>query len=186
MQPWNEKTLTPCKKSYDQTSQHIKNQRHYFANKGPPSQALFFFVCLFCFFSRNHIWMWELDYKEGWVPKNWCFCTVVLEKTWGTLYCKEVQPVYPKRDQSWIFMEALMLKLKLQYSGTWCKGVTHLKRPQWWERFKAGREGGVRGWDGWLASPTHWTWVWVDSCDELVMDREAWCAAVHAVTKSQT
>ena len=72
-------------------------QRHYFANKGPSSQSYGF--------SSSHVWMWELDYKESWVPKNWCFWTVMLEKTLeSTLDCKEIQPVHPKGNQSWIFI----------------------------------------------------------------------------------
>ena len=90
------KTTFPWKKSYDQPRQHIKKQRHYFANKGPSSQG--------CGFSSGHIWMWELDYKESWAPKNWCFWTVVLEKTLESpLDCKEIQSVHPKGNQSWIF-----------------------------------------------------------------------------------
>ena len=77
-----------------------------------------------------------------------------------------------------------MLKLKLQYFATWCEELTHLKRPWCWERLRAGEEGHDRGWDGWMASLTQWTWVWVNS--ELVMDREAWRAAVHGVAKSWT
>ena len=81
----------PFKESYDQTRQHIKKQRHYFANKGPSSQGYGF--------SSSHVWMWELDYKESWVPKNWCFWTVVLEKTLESpLKCKEIQPVQSKGD----------------------------------------------------------------------------------------
>ena len=77
--------------------QHIKKQRHYFANKDLPSQSYGF--------SSSHVWMWELDYKEGWVPKNWCFWTVMLEKTLESpLHCKEIQPVHPKGNQSWIFI----------------------------------------------------------------------------------
>ena len=69
-------------------------------------------------FSSGHVWMWELDYKESWAPKNWCFWTVVLEKTLESpLDCKEMQPVHPKGDQSWCSLEGLMLKLKLQYFG---------------------------------------------------------------------
>ena len=84
------------KGSYDQPRQHIKKQRHYFANKGPSSQG--------CSFSSSHVWMWELDYKESWVPKNWCFWTVVMEKTLESpLDCKEIQPVHPEGDQSWVF-----------------------------------------------------------------------------------
>ena len=75
-------------KSYDQLGQHIKKQRHYFANKGPSSQGYGF--------STGHVWMWELDYDENWAPKNWCFWTVVLEKTLESpLDCKEIQPVHP-------------------------------------------------------------------------------------------
>ena len=89
--------LAPSKKSYDQPRQRIKKQRHYFAHKGPSSQS-------YCF-SSSHVWMWELDYKESWVPKNWCFWTVVLEKTLESpLDCKEIQPVHPKGNQSWIFI----------------------------------------------------------------------------------
>ena len=97
LQPWNLKTLPPWKESYDQPRQHIKKQRHYFVNKDPSSQGYGF--------SNSHVWMWELDYKESWVPKNWCFWAVVLEKTLESpLDCKEIQPVHPKGNQSWIFI----------------------------------------------------------------------------------
>ena len=90
------KTLSPWKKSYDQPRQHTKKQRRYFANKGPSSRGYGF--------SSGHVCMWELDCEEGWVPKNWCFWTVVLEKTLESpLDCKEIQPVHPKGDQSWVF-----------------------------------------------------------------------------------
>ena len=83
--------------NYDQPRQHIKKQRHYFVNKGPSSQGYGF--------SSSHVWMWELDYKESWVQKNWCFWTVVLEKTLESpLDCKEIQLVNPKGNQSWIFI----------------------------------------------------------------------------------
>jgi len=82
---------------HDQSRQHIKKQRHYFANKSPSSQGYGV--------SSSHVWMWELDYKESWVLKNWCFWTVVLEKTLESpLDCKEIQPVHPKGNQSWIFI----------------------------------------------------------------------------------
>ena len=77
LKPWNSKTLVPWKKSYDQPKQHIKKQRHYFTNRGPSSQSYGF--------SSSHVWTWELDYKENWVPKDWCFWTVVLEKTLESL-----------------------------------------------------------------------------------------------------
>ena len=97
LQSWNEKTLAPWKESYDQPRQHIIKQRHYFANKGPLSQSYGF--------SSSHVWMWELNYKESWAPKNWCFWTVVLEKTLESpLDCKEIQPVHLKGNQSWIFI----------------------------------------------------------------------------------
>ena len=97
LQPWNKKTLTPWKKSYDQPRQHIKKQRHYFTNKRLSSQGYGF--------SSSHVWMWELDYKESWVVKNWCFWTVVLEKTLESpLDCKEIQPAHPKGNQYWLFI----------------------------------------------------------------------------------
>ena len=77
-----------------------------------------------------------------------------------------------------------MLKLKLQYLTTWCGELTYFKRPWCWERLRAGGEGDDRGWDGWMASLTRWTWVWVNL--ELVMDREAWRAVIHGVAKSRT
>ena len=83
--------------SYDQPRQHVKKQRHYFASKCPSSQTYGF--------SSSHVWMWELDHKESWVPKNWCFWTVVLEKTLESpLDCKEIKPVNPKGYQTWIFI----------------------------------------------------------------------------------
>jgi len=89
--------LTPCKESYDQPRQHIKKQRHYFVNKGLSSQGYGF--------SSGHVWMWELEYKESWAPKNWYFWTVMLEETLESpLDYKEMQPVYHKGDQSWVFI----------------------------------------------------------------------------------
>ena len=97
LQPWDWKMLNPWKKSYDKPRQHIKKQRLDFANKGPSSQS--------CGFSSSHAWMWQLDHKESWVPKNWCFWTVVLEKTLESpLDCKETQPVHPKGNNSWMFI----------------------------------------------------------------------------------
>ena len=88
--------LTPWKESYEQPRQHIKKQRHYFVYKGLSGQSYGF--------SSGHVWMWELDYKESWVLKNWCLWTVVFEKTLESpLDCKEVQLVHPEGNQSWMF-----------------------------------------------------------------------------------
>ena len=90
--------ITPWKKNYNQPRQHIKKQRHYFANKGQSSQGYGF--------SSSHVWMWELNYKESWAPKNWCFWTLVLEKTLESpLDYKDIQPVHSKGNQSWMFIE---------------------------------------------------------------------------------
>ena len=139
LQPWDWKMLTPWKESYDQLRQHIEKQRHYFANKGLSSQGYGF--------SSGQVWMWELDYKESWVPKNWCLWTVVLEKTLESpLDCKEIQPVYPKGDQSWVFIgrtdvEAETPILWPTDVKSWLIG----KRPWCWERLRAGGEGDDRG-----------------------------------------
>ena len=140
-----------------QPRQHIKKQRHYFANKSPSSQSYGF--------SSSHVWMWELDYKESWALKNWCFWTVVLEKTLGSpLDSKEIQPVYPKGNQSWIFIGRTDAEAwNSNTLATWYKELTHLKISWCWERLKMGGEGDDRGWDGWMASLTQWTWVWVNS-----------------------
>ena len=108
--------------------------------------------------------MWELDYKESWAPKNWCFWTVVLEKTLDSpLDSKEIQPVHPKGDQSWVFIGRTDVEAETpNILAAWCEELTHLKRPWCWERLKAG-EVDDRGWDGWMASPTQCTWAGVNS-----------------------
>ena len=143
-------------KSSDQPRQHIKKQRHYFADKGLPSQSYGF--------SSIHVWMWELDYKESWALKNWCFWTVVLEETpESPLDCK-IKTVHPKGDQSWISIwKDWCWSWNSNALATWCEELTHWKRPWCWERLKVGGEGDNTGWDGWMASPTRWTWVWVVS-----------------------
>ena len=115
--------------------------------------------------SSSHVWMWELDYKKIWAPKNWCFWTVVLERTLESpLDCKEIQPIHPKGNQSWIVIgrtdaEAKTLILWPPDAKNWLIW----KDPDAGEWLKAEGECDDRGWDGWMASPTQWTWVWVDS-----------------------
>ena len=106
------------------------------------------------------------SWKEVWEPKNSCFQTVVLEKTLeNPLDSKEVNP---KGDQSWAFIGRTDVEAENSNTlATWCEALTHLKRPWCWERLRAGGEGDNRGWDGWMASPTQWTWVWVGS--------RSWC-----------
>ena len=105
----------------------------------------------------------ELDYKESWALKNWCFWTVVLEKTLESpLDCREIQPVNPKGNQSWI-IHWKDWSWSSNTLATCCKELTHWKRAWCWERLKVWGEGDDRGWDGWMASPTQWTWVWVNS-----------------------
>ena len=106
--------------------------------------------------------MWELNHKEGWVPKNWCFWIVVLGKTLSPLDSKEIKPVNPKRNHAECWLERLMLKLKLQYSGHVMWRTDSGKDPgkDWcWERLKAKGKGGGTGWNGWMASPTQWIWI---------------------------
>ena len=145
--------LAPWKKSYDQSRQHIKKQRHYFADKGPSSQG--------CGFSSSHVWMWELDDIESWAPKNWCFWTVVLEKFLELLLdYKEIQTVHPKGNHSWILIGRLMLKMKLQYFGHLVVNCDSFEKTLMLGRLKAGGEGDDRGWDGSVASLTQCTCVW--------------------------
>ena len=122
--------------------------------------------------------MWELNYKESWELRNWSFWTVVLEKTLESpLDCKEIQPVHPKGNQSWIFIGRADAEAETHTLATWCKELTHWKRPWCWKRVKAGGEGDDRGWDGWMASPTRWKWVWVSS-------RSWWWAGNPGVLRS--
>ena len=135
------------KKSYETPRQHIKKRRHYLANKGLSSQSYGFF--------SSHVWMWDLDYKEGWVPKNWCFWSVVLENTLESpLDCKGIQPVHQEISPE-CSLEGLLLKLKCQSFDHLMQWADYLQRPWCWERLRAGGKGDDRGWDGWLASLTH-------------------------------
>ena len=115
-------------------------------------------------FSSSHVWMWELDCKEGWVLKNWCFRTVVLEKS--PLDSKEIKPVNFKGLEG-LFLNILWKDWCWNWNSntlaTWCEELTHWKRPWCWERLRAGGEGNDRGWDGWMTSPTQWMWVRANS-----------------------
>ena len=129
--------LGPWKKSYDKPRQNITKQRYHFANKGLYSQSHDF--------SSSHVQMCNLDHKERWVPKNWCFWIAVLKKTFkGSLDSKEIKPVNPKGNQLEYSLEGLMLKQILQFLATWCDELTHWKRPWFWERLRAGGEGDSR------------------------------------------
>ena len=147
--------FTPWKENYDQPRQHIKKQRHYFPNKGPYSQG-------YCF-SSGHVWMWDLVYKENSAEE-----LMLLICGWRRLLivpctARRSNQSILKKISPWCSLEGLMLKQNSNILATWCEELTHLKRPWCWERLKAGDEGDNRGWDGYMASPTQWTWFWVDS-----------------------
>ena len=114
-------------------------------------------------FSSSHVWMWELDHKKTWVPKNWCFWTVVLEKTLESpLDCKEIKPVNPEGNQSRIFIGRTDAEAEAAIFGQ--PGVeSWLIRKDPDAGQDEGRRSDNRGWDGWMASPTQWTWIWASS-----------------------
>ena len=108
--------------------------------------------------------MCKLEHKESWAPNNSCLRTVVLEKTLESLLdCKEIKPVYPKGNQSWIFIGRTYAKLKLQHFVYLIERTDSLEMTLTWGRLKARGEGDTRGWDGWIKSPTQWTWIWASS-----------------------
>ena len=137
------KEACSLEESYDQPRQHIKKQRHYFANKGLSSQGYGF--------SGSHVWMWELDYKESWAPKNWCFWTMVLEKTLESpLDCKEIQPAHPKGDQSWVFIGRTDVEAETHTLATWWENWLIWIDPDagkdWGQEEKGTTEDDLIGW----------------------------------------
>jgi len=168
------KTLAPWKKSYNKPKQHVKKQRHYFANKGPPSQSYGF--------SSSHVQMWNLNHKEGWALKNLCFWIVILEKTLESpLDNKEIKPINPKGNQPWIFTEridaeAAILRppdAKSQLIGKDPNAGKDCRRKRGWQRMR------------WLDAVTDSIAMKFSKLWEIVKDREAWCAAVHGGCKSR-
>ena len=149
------------KTSCNKPRQHIKKQRHYFASKGPASQSYGF--------SSIHVWVWELDCEESWAPKNWCFCTVVLEKTLESpLDCKEIKPVNCKGNQSWVFIGRTDAWAEIPI--LWPPDVNNWlirKDPDagkdWRQEEKGMTEDKTVGWHHQPSNSCWWTWVWASS-----------------------
>ena len=166
------------KKSYNQTRQHVKKQRHYIANKGLSSQSYGF--------SSGHVWMWELDHKQSWALKNRCFWTVVLEKTLESpLDWKEIQPIHPKGDQSWILIGRTDAEAETPI--LWPPDVKNQltgKDPDAGKDWRLEEKGTTE--EGMVGGVIYVRDMSLSRLWELVMDREAWCAEVHGVTKNWT
>ena len=159
--------LAPWKKNYDKARQHIKKQRHHFTDEGPDGQSYGF--------SSSHAQMWKLDHKKGWVPKNWCFGIVVLEKALESPFdWKKIKPVIPKGNQPWIFIgrtdaDAEAPLLWPPDRKSWFIGKDPVAGKDWGQEEKGMTEDEMTGSHlisstfGWMASPTQWTWVWANA-----------------------
>jgi len=170
------KMHVPWKESYDKPRQHIKKWRHHFANKGPNSQSYGF--------SNSHVCMWELDHKEGWVLKNWCFRIVVVEKTLESpLDCKEIKAVNLEGINPEYSLEGLMLKLKLLYFGHLTWRADSLKKTPMLGKIESRRLSG-RQRMRWLDSITDSMDMSLSRLWGIVEDKEGWRVIVHGVTKS--
>ena len=146
--------LAPWKKSYDQPRQCIKKQRHCFANKDLSSQSYGF--------ASSHVWMWELGYKKSWVLKNWCFWTVVLEKTLESpLDCEDSQPVIPKGNQAWIFIRRTDVEAKTPILWPPDPKRWYIWKDPHARKIEVGRRRGRQRMRWLMASSTQWIWVWV-------------------------
>ena len=170
---WEGKMFAP-----DKPRQHIKKHGLYFANKDPYSQS--------CIFSSSHVWMWELDHKRGWAAKNWCFRTVVLEKTLESpLDCKDIQPVHPKGNQSWIFIgradvEAEALILWPPDVKSWLTEKVPDAGKDWRQKEKGVAE------DEMIRQHTNAVHMRLSKFGEMVKDSGAWRAIVRSVAESGT